>query len=48
MAQKTIQYVVEISHDEDIISPLEADLTFRERMAGAFDGVFPLHIGRVQ
>lgn len=47
MAQKTIQYVIEISHDEEMISSLEADLVFRERMASAFDAVFPMHIGRV-
>lgn len=47
MAQKLIQYVIEISHDEEIVSPLEADIVFRERMAGAFEGVFAMHIGRV-
>lgn len=45
--QKTIQYVIEIDHDDEMISSLEADLVFRERMASAFDGVFGVHIGRV-
>lgn len=47
MAQKLIQYVIEISHDEEVISPLEADIVFRERLASAFDGVFAIHVGRV-
>lgn len=47
MAQKTIQYVVEISHDDEMITPLEADILFRERIAAAFDAVFPMHIERV-
>jgi hypothetical protein len=47
MTQKTIQYVVEISHDDELIPALEADIVFRERMAASFDAVFGVHIGRV-
>lgn len=47
MSQRTIQYVVEISHDTEQMSELEADVTFRERLRDALGGVFPVHIGRV-
>lgn len=47
MARKTIQYVVEISHDDEQISALEADLKFRETLADALSGIFPAHVGRV-
>lgn len=48
MAQKTIQYVIEVGHDDEVISPLEADIVFRERIADALGGVFAVHVGRVQ
>ena len=48
MARKTTQYVIEVSFDDEQITELEADITFRERLRDALNGVFALHIGRVQ
>lgn len=48
MTQRTIQYVVEIGHDDEVITPLEADIVFRERLGDALGGVFAVHVGRVQ
>lgn len=47
MTLKTIQYVIEISHDDDRVTALEADIAFREKIAETFDGVFGVHVGRV-
>lgn len=47
MARKLTQYVLEVAHDDEQITPLEADIVFRERLADAFAGVFAIHVGRV-
>lgn len=44
---RTIQYVVEIAHDDDEMTGLEADIVFRERLRDAMNGVFAVHVGRV-
>jgi len=46
--RRTIQYVIEIAHDDEELTPLEADLTFRERLCECMHGVFPVHVGRVE
>lgn len=46
--RRTIQYVLEVSHDPEQISSLEADLVLRERLTAALGGVFAVHLGRVQ
>jgi hypothetical protein len=45
--RRTIQYVVEISHDEEEHTFVEADVVFRERLRDCLSGVFPVHVGRV-
>lgn len=48
MAQKTTQYVIEVSFDDERVTELEADIVFRERLRDAMSGVFAVHVGRVQ